>query len=1479
MPRLELPEAHRARPVPALPERVPRHLADAILHALAKDPDARWPTALAFGEAVQRAVGGAVVEVVPIFEPATRETWTRGAPQPIADAVAHLAGATTTVEADAALRELVAIACRWLACIALAQLGAADAGDRDVRARARAIVGHDDGGPWLALARAAAGVHPLPGLDAALAGSEPLAALALRLDDRDRPRSLVTLASDIAAAADALRSLEPLLAYQLVVGCEGVGESWQGTRRRDRERVVVWGEPLVDGEAALLDGTGRVVVRLAPFVQIVAPLPSAEPEVFLLWRGGRGAARLMAAPWGFERDYDAAGARLSQLATEQDAPPADPTSDRSPYAGLLPYGAADAARFVGREREIEALANRLVRSPLLAVLGPSGAGKSSFIHAGVLPRLAEHYEILAMRPGRHPLHVLAALPPVDVDTEDSAGLILRLRALGERSARGLVIVIDQFEELVTLCTDDAERTRFAETIAAVADDPGSPVRVVVTLRDDFATVIEREDALRGRFDVFVLAAPSAASLRRICIEPARRAGVLVDPRVVDDMVAAVVGRPASLPLLSFTASQLWQTRDRATLRITHEAYAALGGVAGALSTYADQVFESLARPEQELVRDLFARLVATDGTRIPVARRELEEVTGGQVVLAHLIDARLLVVREADGVDIVEVVHECLADRWQRLARWRSEDAADRALLGDVSVAARRWSERRDPDLLWRGQALHELRRLAAGSALTATELAFARESARAFVRARRLRRGLASVAFAALASVAIVMGYLGLVANRSRAAAEHSATEAHEAAGLAEERLTASLVAQGRRELNDDRGLAALAFFGAALERGADSPGLRLMLGLASRAWPFEKLVVRDLKVSTFVRLAAPGELVVADHFGKLRWYRDGVSIGELATELGGIFSLRLRGGRLLVVGRSGLAVVDVATRAITLALPLATEPLAATWRADEIGDAIGDEIVVVVAGSLKVFGADGKLRREAALPDDSTDVEPTWGGTGQTMFIALGTTIHAIDTRTMTQTILERETYDGPVAAPDGAVVGWLDRARTVHLVGSDGAPLRTFKPANNPDQLVISADGRRLGTVSEHALELHEITGALVRTLAMGSNQTMIALRGDDVWAGTSSGTVRRYVGDRLVASLPVHVTEVADVRIAGDQVAAIGSDAALVMLDAGARHVTFDEPACASGSYVNQGLAMGYRCEGASTMAVYVGRGRLGVIDSSELEFASRDRVTGRGVAVGAKTVVAFGPDGTTLATTRAHVGPAAFVDADHLVVAAIDAQTGEGRTLWRWTYATDAWEVLGPLPVHKAIGALAMAAGGLVYGGDAEVGLVDPRTLAERHHETLADPVDYLTVSGDGRWVAVTLVTGGTLLLDGTTGAIVRRFAPADAIGVAAGVDSTGELLARPSRGGVTIWDRSGDELVWGFDLLRPAVLATFDAQGRIELVGRQTGVLEITADRRPVQAIVGELACRVPLRVTSGRLEPNPPTACSSASTPRTLRP
>jgi hypothetical protein len=165
--------------------------------------------------------------------------------------------------------------------------------------------------------------------------------------------------------------------------------------------------------------------------------------------------------------------------------------------GLVAYGVDDAGRFFGREREVDALANRLVRSPLVAVVGPSGVGKSSFVHAGLAASPARPvHAVLSLRPGRHPdggavrghrrPHRPQPCPEADAVvrelTRARRGGQPRLRARGDRSARG---------------AGDPEpptapsATRFAQ-LPWPAPPTARPRRcaIVGTLRDDFASVLE-----------------------------------------------------------------------------------------------------------------------------------------------------------------------------------------------------------------------------------------------------------------------------------------------------------------------------------------------------------------------------------------------------------------------------------------------------------------------------------------------------------------------------------------------------------------------------------------------------------------------------------------------------------------------------------------------------------------------------------------------------------------------------------------------------------------------------------------------------------------------------------------------------------------------------------------------------------------------------------------------------------------------------
>ncbi|MFH2011006.1 MAG: protein kinase, partial [bacterium] len=423
------------------------------------------------------------------------------------------------------------------------------------------------------------------------------------------------------------------------------------------------------------------------------------------------------------------------------------SQDESPFPGLAAFQETDAGRFFGRTRDIVRAAKSVRERPFVAVVGPSGVGKSSFVRAGLVPALklsGEAWEMFGTRPGRAPLSALASLlqsitasstSDVAKRVDEHDALLRRLReqpghlgSLLRRHARqknaSVLLFVDQFEELYTLCDDPAERLAFTDCLAGVADDPATPLRVVVSMRSDLldrATESTRfmEELTRG---LIFLQTPSRAGLRDAITLPLESVGYRYEvDTIVDEMLAALEATPGALPLLQFAATKLWEERDRGKRVLTKRAFQKMGGVAGALATHADAVLTALSVSDQKIVRAIFRRLVTADGTRAIVDVADLQELAGEgdsggdeiRRIVDYLVQERLLVVvtrSEAVG-SAVEIVHESLISRWPTLRRWIDEHKDDTEYLEHLRNTAKQWHAKGRPQgMLWRGDAEEEAR-------------------------------------------------------------------------------------------------------------------------------------------------------------------------------------------------------------------------------------------------------------------------------------------------------------------------------------------------------------------------------------------------------------------------------------------------------------------------------------------------------------------------------------------------------------------------------------------------------------------------------------------------------------------------------------------------------------------------------------------------------------------------------------------------
>ncbi len=443
------------------------------------------------------------------------------------------------------------------------------------------------------------------------------------------------------------------------------------------------------------------------------------------------------------------GRRTAQRSSEIDVGVADEADN--PYVGLAAFQEQDTARFFGRDREISSIVNQLRHHRMLTVASASGTGKSSFVRAGVLPALArsgQHWEWFIVRPGREPLAGLArVLADIDKDgagdiasdkAESSAGAggmdppdaILRtepgalgtiLRARSRRRRTRILLFVDQFEELYTLGVNRDMRELFVRCLEGVADDASSPLRVVLSMRSDFLDRVAEDRSFMGEITrgLWLLPPMQRDALRQALVSPLERVGYRLEhqEQMVDTMLNALEDTRVPLPLLQFTATHLWDLRDRDRRRITAASYEQLGGVAGALSMQADTVLAGLAANEQRLARLVFTSLVTEERTRAIVSLDELRALSPrGEMIdelVQRLAEARLLLI-ETDvqkGDVTAELCHESLINGWPQLGRWLSEDQEVGAFHSRLRAAAREWhNHNRSEDMLWRGQAADDAR-------------------------------------------------------------------------------------------------------------------------------------------------------------------------------------------------------------------------------------------------------------------------------------------------------------------------------------------------------------------------------------------------------------------------------------------------------------------------------------------------------------------------------------------------------------------------------------------------------------------------------------------------------------------------------------------------------------------------------------------------------------------------------------------------
>jgi hypothetical protein len=404
-----------------------------------------------------------------------------------------------------------------------------------------------------------------------------------------------------------------------------------------------------------------------------------------------------------------------------------PVTHAGPYLGAAPFQPGDAEWFFGRDALAVDLLRRVRRHRVVTVTGASGAGKTSLLNAGLIAGLrAEGHPgtIVSFTPGPRPVR----------EAERALG---RLGA-GPGPRRGEpILVIDQFEEVFTLCRSPAERFRFLAMLGSAA----SSGRVVLCVRADFhGHCLGRPHPSAALFaDPLVVGPMPPEELRRAVTEPAARAGCPPEEALVAVVTAAAAGQPGALPLVSAALREAWSRHGGGPLPLA--ALREAGGIEELLARSAEAAYTGLPGALHGRARTVLLRLAGAGEPAgsgpCAVALRDLDDDTATRTVLERFAEARVVTLDR----DRVTWSHTAVPRVWTRLARWAEADPEGLRVHRRLTEAARTWHVHgRAPARLYRGEDLAEARALCAGDGHepTARERAFLEASAQAQAARRR---------------------------------------------------------------------------------------------------------------------------------------------------------------------------------------------------------------------------------------------------------------------------------------------------------------------------------------------------------------------------------------------------------------------------------------------------------------------------------------------------------------------------------------------------------------------------------------------------------------------------------------------------------------------------------------------------------------------------------------------------------------------
>jgi WD40 repeat protein/serine/threonine protein kinase len=301
------------------------------------------------------------------------------------------------------------------------------------------------------------------------------------------------------------------------------------------------------------------------------------------------------------------------------------------FRGLAPFQEEDRERFCGRESDIRAIVDLVIRGEFRfgVLYGDSGAGKTSLLTAGVIPEIREQGLLpIYCRSYEDPLAALidecarrSGVQPLDAEQH-----IDYVRRVCEEQGLAIVIICDQFEEFFVSFRTRRERERFVSFVENCYRRTELPVKFLFSIRADFLYQISSEFDRRipeplmsdGRYHLRHFDQEQA---KQIIEESARAAGLPLASNLclqaagdlaVDDEVL-----PSELQVVG------WQLENKGIHTV--EAYRRAGGKEQLMSSFLDEVIQQAEN--REAAQLVLRSLISGENTRVTLPLKEITRRT------------------------------------------------------------------------------------------------------------------------------------------------------------------------------------------------------------------------------------------------------------------------------------------------------------------------------------------------------------------------------------------------------------------------------------------------------------------------------------------------------------------------------------------------------------------------------------------------------------------------------------------------------------------------------------------------------------------------------------------------------------------------------------------------------------------------------------------------------------------------------------